>query len=176
MQQKEEIQVKTANKSLEAMSRQEVEDFLYKEAYLLDEWELDEWLGLYTQDAEYLVPTNDLQDSADPDNDLVYINHDFERLQALTVRLKDRRAHREFPWSRTTHMITNVRLLGVEAGCLLVTAPFVVWRFRNKDSEHFVGHYRYALKLVDGELKIRSKKVLMDMTTLRPYGAISIIL
>jgi p-cumate 2,3-dioxygenase beta subunit len=64
----------------------------------------------------------------------------------------------------------------VEAGCLLVTAPFVVWRFRNKDSEHFVGHYRYALKLVDGELKIRSKKVLMDMTTLRPYGAISIIL
>jgi p-cumate 2,3-dioxygenase beta subunit len=176
MQQKEEIQVNAGNKSLEALSRQEVEDFLYKEAYLLDEWELDEWLGLYAQDAEYLVPTNDLGEAADPNNNLVYINHDFERLQALTVRLKDRRAHREYPWSNTRHLITNVRLMGMKDENLMVTANFLVWRFRNKDTEYFVGYYRYALRLVDGQLKIRSKHILMDMTSLRPAGAISIIL
>src|SRR5260370_27677568 len=173
--QKEGNEVNTLEKSVESMSRQEVEDLLYEAGDLLDHWQLDEWLTLYTTDAQYLIPTNDLR-AGDPENDLVYINHDFERLQALVVRLKDRRAHREYPWSTTTHLVTNVRLLGVEAGCLLVTASFVVWRFRNKDSEYFVGHYKYALKLVGDELKIRSKQVLMDMTTLRPYGAISIIL
>jgi len=69
-----------------------------------------------------------------------------------------------------------VRLLGVEEECLVVTANFLVWRFRNKDTEYFVGHYRYALQLVGGQLKIRSKHILMDMTSLRPAGAISIIL
>ena len=32
-------------------SRAEVEDFLYHEAALLDEWRLDEWLALLTDDA-----------------------------------------------------------------------------------------------------------------------------
>ena len=173
--QKEGSEVNTPEKSLEAISRQEVEDFLYKEGDLLDHWKLDEWLTLYTADAQYLIPTNDLR-AGDPENDLVYINHDFERLQALVVRLNNSRAHREYPWSTTTHLVTNVRLLGVEEECLMVTAPFMVWRFRNKDAEYFVGHYRYGLKLVGGQLKIRSKHIVMDMTSLRPAGAISIIL
>ena len=173
--QKERSEVNTLEKSLESMSRQEVEDFLYTEGDLLDHWKLDEWLTLYTADAQYLIPTNDLR-AGDPENDLVYINHDFERLQALVVRLNNSRAHREYPWSNTTHLVTNVRLLGVEEECLMVTAPFMVWRFRNKDAEYFVGHYRYGLKLLGGQLKIRSKHILMDMTSLRPAGAISIIL
>ncbi len=173
--QKEGNEVNKLEKSVESISRQEVEDFLYTEGDLLDHWKLDEWLTLYTADAQYLIPTNDLR-SGDPENDLVYINHDFERLQALVVRLNNSRAHREYPWSRTTHLITNVRLLGVEEECLMVTAPFLVWRFRNKDAEYFVGHYRYGLKLLGGQLKIRSKHIVMDMTSLRPAGAISIIL
>ena len=173
--QKERSEVNTLQKSLESMSRQEVEDFLYTEGDLLDHWKLDEWLTLYTADAQYLIPTNDLR-AGDPENDLVYINHDFERLQALVVRLKDRRAHREYPWSTTTHLVTNVRLMGVKDETLMVTANFLVWRFRNKDTEYFVGHYRYTLKLGGGQLKIRSKHILMDMTSLRPAGAISIIL
>src|SRR5271163_3779869 len=40
--------------------RQEVEDLLYKEAALLDEWRLDEWLELLTEDAVYEVPPTDV--------------------------------------------------------------------------------------------------------------------
>src|SRR5258708_8231228 len=55
--QKEGNEVNTLEKSLENMSRQEVEDFLYTEGDLLDHWKLDEWLTLYTDDAQYLIPT-----------------------------------------------------------------------------------------------------------------------
>ena len=38
----------------------EVEQLLYLEARLLDDWNLDAWLALYTPDARYIVPTTDL--------------------------------------------------------------------------------------------------------------------
>ena len=38
------------------VTRAEVEDLLYHEAYLLDEWRMEEWLELWAADAEYVVP------------------------------------------------------------------------------------------------------------------------
>ena len=52
--------------------REAVEDFLYQEAALLDEWRLDEWLGLFTVDARYVVPTTDLPEG-DPKKELVFM-------------------------------------------------------------------------------------------------------
>src|SRR5258705_133327 len=41
------------------VTRQEVEDFLYREAALLDEWKLEEWQALLADDATYYVPAHD---------------------------------------------------------------------------------------------------------------------
>ena len=38
------------------VTRPLVEDFLYKEAALLDEWRLDEWLTLFEPGATYDIP------------------------------------------------------------------------------------------------------------------------
>ncbi len=43
----------------ESITRQQVEEFLYEEAALLDAWRLDDWLALMTDDAVYRVPSND---------------------------------------------------------------------------------------------------------------------
>ena len=37
------------------MTRQEGEDYLYREARLLDERRFEEWLALFTDDARYVV-------------------------------------------------------------------------------------------------------------------------
>src|SRR5438067_4231552 len=95
-----------------AALRAEVEDFLYYEAALLDEWRLDEWLALFTDDARYVVPTTDLPDG-DPRRDLVLIDDNLTRLHGRVERLKSRHAHREYPWSRTRRLIANVRVTGV---------------------------------------------------------------
>jgi p-cumate 2,3-dioxygenase beta subunit len=42
------------------MTRDEAEDFLYREAALLDDWRLDEWLDLYADVCLYIVPATDL--------------------------------------------------------------------------------------------------------------------
>jgi p-cumate 2,3-dioxygenase beta subunit len=160
-----------------AVSRGEVEDLLFLEASLIDEWEMDEWLALWCPDGRYLVPTNDNPD-ADPDHDLMYAAHDLRLLKGLVGRLKSVHAHREYPWSKTRHFVSNVRMLGTDAdGDIGVGAAFQVWRFRNKDQDCYVGRYQYRLRL-DPEkgLRLVEKRITLDAWTLAPMGAISIVL
>jgi len=58
---------------VESFQRAEIEDFLYLEAAYLDDWKLNEWLGLFTQDASYLVPSANLGRDTQPDAALFYI-------------------------------------------------------------------------------------------------------
>lgn len=160
---------------LTEITRQQVEEFLYHEAELLDDWNLDAWLTLFSEDAEYVVPCNDSPDG-DPSRDLVLIDDNRLRLTARVERLNSRKAHREYPHSRTNHQVNNVRLGTVTNDELPVTAAFTVWRFRHGRESHYVGKYRYRLTAVDGQLRIRSKHAILDMTTLRPAGDVAIIL
>jgi p-cumate 2,3-dioxygenase subunit beta len=155
--------------------REAVEDFLYQEAALLDEWRLDEWLKLFTVDARYVVPTTDLPEG-DPKKDLVFIDDDIVRLRARVERLKSRHGHREFPWSRTRRFITNVRIKQLEEDKFFVTSSFLVYRFRMGEASPYVGWYEHRLKQAEGELKIYQKRTVLDMEALRDHGAVSIIL
>ena len=154
--------------------REKVEDFLYQEAALLDEWRLDEWLALFTADGRYVVPTTDLPEG-DPKKELVFIDDDMVRLRARVERLKSRHGHSEYPWSRTRHFITNVRIKAEEYD-IFVTSSFLVYRFRMGDTSPYVGWYEHRLKEVDRELKIHHKRAVLDMEALREHGAVSIIL
>jgi p-cumate 2,3-dioxygenase beta subunit len=154
--------------------RETVEEFLYREAALLDAWRLDEWLALFTADGRYLVPTTDLPDG-DPRKDLVFIDDDMVRLRARVERLKSRHGHREYPSSRTRRFISNIRIKTEESG-IVVTSSFLVYRFRLGESSPYVGCYEHRLKQTDGELKIQNRKAVLDQEALSEHGAVSIIL
>jgi p-cumate 2,3-dioxygenase subunit beta len=154
------------------LTRQEAEDFLYHEAALLDAWKLDEWLGLLTEDAHYLVPSNDAPEG-DPQATLYTIADDIARIRGRVKRLKSPQAHAEFPHSRTRRMITNVRVVGE----LEVEANFAVHRFRrNEQVAQFVGRYRYTLQRVEGALRIARREAILDAQELGSLGAVSFIL
>ncbi len=154
--------------------REEVQDFLYKEAALLDEWRLDEWAALFTEDARYVVPTTDLPEG-DPGQDLVFIDDDIVRLQARVKRLNSRHGHREYPSSRTRRFVSNVRVKEAGDGVLAVSANALVYRFRSGESAPYVGRYEYMLKRVDGGFKISYRRAVLDNESLSQHGAVSII-
>jgi p-cumate 2,3-dioxygenase subunit beta len=157
-----------------SVTRAEVEEFLFREAALLDSWQLDEWLGLLTEDATYRVPSNDRPES-DPKSALFMIADDIRRIRARVTRLKDPRAHAEFPRSRTRRMISNVRI--VEKNPLRVEANFIVHRFRgNDDARQYVGRYRYTLVREGAQLKIQSREAILDAMELASLGTVSFIL
>src|SRR5687767_2357207 len=112
----------------ESVTRQQVEDFLYEEAALLDAWKLDDWLALMTDDAVYRVPSNDRPD-ADPKDTLFIVADDINRIRARVARLKKKDAHAEDPRSRTRRLLTNVRIVNRNGAALEVEANFSVHRF-----------------------------------------------
>jgi p-cumate 2,3-dioxygenase subunit beta len=158
-----------------AATRAQVEDFLYHEAALLDDWKTMEWAALFTEDGEYLVPPLD-----DPEADkrvaLFVINDDHHRLVQRAKRLTRRTAHAEYPHSKVRHVVSNVRVLGQADGEVRAACSLVVYRSKRGILDTYVGCARYVLVPDAQSFKIRSKRVMLDLDALRPHGRISIIL
>ena len=159
-----------------SITRQQVEDFLYAEAALLDAWKLDEWLALLTEDAVYRVPSND-KPASDPKDTLFTIADDIHRIRARVTRLKDKNAHAEFPPSRTRRIIGNVRILEQDASTVHVAANFIVHRFRRNESvRQYVGQYRHVLRIDNDNFKIASRTAIIDAMELGSLASVSFIL
>jgi p-cumate 2,3-dioxygenase subunit beta len=159
-----------------AVSRAEIEDFLFHEADLLDNWRLDEWLALMTDDAAYFVPPNDRPD-ADHRFTLFTIADDIVRLRERIIRLKDPNCHAEYPPSRTRRLITNVRVTGLDDETISASANFSIHRYRRGGAhQEFVGRYRYKLRRQGGMLKIAERRAILDAEELGALGSVSFIL
>ena len=156
-------------------SRVEVEDFLYHEGALLDDWKVQEWAALFTDDGEYMIPPTD-DPKADPKKTLFLVYDDRHRLAERGKRLMNKAAHAEFPHSRTVHQYSNVRVAEGEGGETVVRCAFNVARSKDPINESYPGHMVFSLARVDGALRIRLKRVELALEVLRPHGKVSIIL
>tara|TARA_R110000787_G_scaffold25236_5_gene70967 strand:- start:786 stop:1277 length:492 start_codon:yes stop_codon:yes gene_type:complete len=162
--------------NVDTVTRDQVEDFMYYEAELLDEWKLKDWLNLFTADGTYYVPTTDSPPNASPDNSLFYVADDRFRLEQRVERLLKRTAHAEFPKSKTRHLVSNVRIRGRKDDELDVGAAVLTYRTKMGLTETYVGSYRYRIAVTEDGLRIREKRCILDMDGLKPNGRISIIL
>jgi p-cumate 2,3-dioxygenase beta subunit len=171
----DEAREESSMSSTDLPGRQEVEDLFYKEAALLDEWRLEEWQGLLTEDATYEIPPTDVPEG-DSRNTLFIIADDAVRIRSRVKQLLGKAAWSENPRSRTRRMIANVRVIGSDGDSILVTANFAVHRMRYESVDTYIGHYDYKLVRKGNDLKIRERRAILDNEALRPHGKISFIL
>lgn len=157
-------------------ARATVEDLFFHEAELLDDWKLNEWLELLTNDATYYVPPTDKPDASHEDA-LFIIADDIVRLRERIIRLNDPSCHAEYPPSRTRRFITNVRVRLGEDQSIIARANFIVHRNRRGgDVRIFTGEYRNILAFEKDTLKIAERRAVLDAQELGSMGAISFIL
>ena len=157
------------------VSRAEAEDFLYHEAALLDDWKVQEWAALFTDDGEYMIPSTD-DPHADPKTTLFLVFDDRHRLAERGKRLMSKAAHAEFPHSRTVHSYSNVRVAEGEGGETVARCTFSIVRSKGPVSETYPGHMMFRLRRIEGALRIRLKRAELALEVLRPHGKVSIIL
>ena len=161
--------------STAVITRTQIEDFLYEEAGLLDEWRLRDWLELLTDDVVYEVPSTDAPDG-DSRSSLFIVADNAERLRMRVDQLLGKSAWAENPKSRTRRMISNVRIREADGDTLKITANFVVYRMRSGHIDTYIGRYEHTLVQCDGALKIRYRRAILDLEALQPHGKVSIIL
>ena len=157
------------------LTRVEVEDFLILEAALLNEWRLEEWRALFTEECRYLVPNTNGDPYASPESSLYLIADDGHHLTERVKRLGKKTAHAEYPHSRTRRLVSNVRILERSADSLQVESSFVTDRASQGVTDTYYGRHEHCIVEEGGALRILEKRTILDMETLRPQGRLSII-
>ncbi|MBI3799700.1 MAG: aromatic-ring-hydroxylating dioxygenase subunit beta [Deltaproteobacteria bacterium] len=142
-----------------AFDRQQVEQFLYYEAQLMDEHRYDEWLALWTDDALYWVPTG--RDEIDPKREISLIYDDRVRLQLRVSRLKSGFAHAQEPKSRMRRVVSNIVIEEVEKGEILAYSNFLLAELRRGKQDIFAGRTIHRLRPYQGSFKLAAKRVLL---------------
>jgi p-cumate 2,3-dioxygenase subunit beta len=154
-----------------------IEDFLYYECELLDDWKLEEWASLFTTEGKYLIPPIGNPD-ADGKRSLYLVHDDHARLTQRAKRLLKKEAHVEYPHSTVVHNLHNIRIkdYNEENGRFIVRCNFITYRTKREILDCYVGVLEYTLVMEHNELKIEEKKVILKLDSLRPQGKISFIL
>lgn len=164
----------------------EVEQFLYREARMLDERRFHEWLDLFTDDIHYwmgnrrnlypriskaitiLDPANYREDDLPRADELAILDETKQSLAGRIACMDTGMAWAEDPPSRTRHIITNIE---VEEGStpleFKVYSNFMVYRNRAETEQDFyVGTRHDLLRRIDGAIKIARRRIMLDQSVL----------
>lgn len=140
------------------MEKQQIEDFLYYEASLLDTPDLDTWMTLFTDDGCYWMPAS--EDQPDPIN---HISHVYDDRVMMEIRRRNfvhpRASSKEWP-IRCSHLIGNIRVsTAADSDDLIVTSNqhVVVWY---RDEQRVYAYRGTHLLAINGDnARIRQKRV-----------------
>jgi dibenzofuran dioxygenase beta subunit len=147
--------------------RRDVEDFLYREAKMLDEQRYDEWLALFTEDVRYWMPITETREVRQPRDHVpgewALMEEDSRFLAKRMERLAGGLAHAEQPRSRTRRFISNVLVTPGPDDDLVAECNFIVFQSRRANSEQFfVGSRRDRIVTSGESWKIAERTVLLD--------------
>jgi 3-phenylpropionate/cinnamic acid dioxygenase small subunit len=164
----------------------EMEQFLFREARLLDECRFQEWLSLLTDDIRYWMPSMSSQYGASSkaftpldraqretpelsdENELALLDETKDSLARRVARLDSGMAWSEEPPSRTCRFIYNVIVdeSDTNAG-LIVRSNFILYRTRGDlERDFYVGSRQDVLRSTDGSWKIAYRKILVPQNVL----------
>jgi 3-phenylpropionate/cinnamic acid dioxygenase small subunit len=166
--------------------RREVEQFLYREARLLDERRFAEWLELFTDDARYWMPVRTTRytrqskaiaildrdryedEELAKEGELAFLDETKKTLEMRIARLKTGMAWAEEPPSRTRRIIANVEAEDGETESeMKVYSNFVLYRTRlETEQDLYVGRREDVFRMVDGNWKIARRKIILDQNVL----------
>jgi 3-phenylpropionate/cinnamic acid dioxygenase small subunit len=159
--------------------KQEIEDFLYQEADLLDERRYEEWLTLVADDIRYWMPMRRNVKVGEMEREFTRADHDInwfdEGKETLTRRVQQILTGMhwaEEPVSRISHMVSNLRLLEAnpswaEPAEVAVRCRFLIYRNRvETETDILVGKREDLLRRVEGHWQIARRKIVLDQNVL----------
>ena len=162
-----------------ALLKQEIEDFFYYEADLLDERHYDEWLALLAEDVRYWMPMRRNVKLDDREREFTREGLDIswfdEGKETLTRRVRQIQTGihwAEEPVSRISHLLSNIQLVEVNPSVaepveVSVRCRFLVYRNRvETETDILVGKREDLLRRAGPDWRITHRKILLDQNVL----------
>jgi 3-phenylpropionate/cinnamic acid dioxygenase small subunit len=165
--------------STEALERlilkDEVETFLYSEAALMDERRYEEWIDLMAEDIHYWMPIRKNvkfgeweHENSDPATEISWFDEGKDVLEGRVRQLVTGVHWAEEPVSRIRHLVTNVRVTGVNGDEISVSDNFFVWHNRLLEEVNLFAGKRDHILRRDPEtgFKVAKRTILLDQNVL----------
>src|ERR1700749_3836201 len=160
--------------------KQEVEEFLYQEADLLDGRKFREWLDLLAEDLVYFMSIRpnvkfgeqDERENPRQGEGISWFDEDKWTLTKRVEQVLTGVHYAEEPLSRVTHMVSNVRLLDVrpsaeDAQEVTVGCRFLVYQNRIEyENFTFVGRRIDELRRVGSSWQIARREIILEQNVL----------
>jgi 3-phenylpropionate/cinnamic acid dioxygenase small subunit len=151
----------------------EVLEFLYDEAALLDQQRFDEWSQLLAEDLSYTAPLRLTRTGAEKGNTVVrstkHFDDDYLSIMGRLGRLKTKSAWAEDPPSRTRRLITNVLVWGTDKPDELEATSYLLLmrsRYENYEYQLLSAERHDRLRRVAGGFKLARREIIVDQSTL----------
>jgi 3-phenylpropionate/cinnamic acid dioxygenase small subunit len=157
----------------------EVEQFLFDEAALIDDRRFNEWLELLDDEFRVYMPISrnvryDQEAAAvtRERQDMSWFDEGKDTISQRISQIATGLHWAEEPRSRTTHLITNVRVDEVQpsvaaAERVTVRCSFMVYRNRGQtETDHLVGRRIDQLRKKDGAWRVLRREVHLAQTVL----------
>jgi 3-phenylpropionate/cinnamic acid dioxygenase small subunit len=151
----------------------ELMQFYIREAWLLDERKLKEWLDLFTDDVLYFmprrknVPRREAHRELTPLGDLAILEEDKRYLEMRVARLDTGMAWAEDPPSRTRHLIGNLEAAPLGNGEVEAKTAFLVYRSHLETDHQLLSGYREdVLRKVNDAWKVARRTIVLDANVL----------
>lgn len=170
------MSIETVEAVTTAELQQEVEQFLYHEAGLLDDRCYRDWLAVLAEDLCYWMPVRGNRLARDqhlelsgPD-DTALFDEDKDSIERRILKIETGMSWAEDPPSRTRHVVSNVRITPTAVdGEYEVRCAYILYRSRlERDVDIFVGGRTDLLRRT-GELPgfvIARRTIVLDQATL----------
>jgi len=144
---------------MNAVTRQDLIDFVVNEAHLLDTRRYEAWNALFTDDAFYWIPL--VPDQEDGLNHTSHLYEDKLLRELRIERLKSPRAFSQQPPTRSHHLLQmpTVESADPASGRWVVRSEFHYTESQGDELNTFVGTCLHHLVLEGGELKMALKRV-----------------
>ena len=137
-----------------------VEQFLYRQAGLLDDKRWEDWIGLFTDDGVYWMPPEPSYQTWDGTPAIFAEDKNLMRVRMGRVLHPDAWSQR--PLWGTNHMVSNVIIEKESPQEILVRSRFHMMELRRDDVRHFAGSYEHHLRKTKDGYRIKLQRV--DMT------------
>jgi 3-phenylpropionate/cinnamic acid dioxygenase small subunit len=138
----------------------EVEQFLYKQADLLDRKEWQSWIDLFSDDGVYWMPPEPSYTTWDGTPAIFAEDKNLMNVRMGRVLHPDAWSQR--PQWGTNHVVSNVVIEKATPREVLVRSRFHMMEMRRDDVRHFAGSYMHQLKKTGDGYRIKLQRV--DMT------------
>lgn len=142
---------------MSTIAHDDIIDFIYAEARMLDEQRYDEWLALWLDDGHYWMPLDYQQTDPHLVTSLMY--EDLFMLRLRVQRLNGARTFSQKPKSRCSHVIQRPFVDNITEDTITTNTSMHYVETRMDDQFLLALTATHELRIVNGSIRIANKRV-----------------